>query len=187
MDPEQNPSSHSPVDTQKSDYAKSALSPKNIIIYLIAAVLVYGGIYYFFVSKKGGSSEQTTLQQSSNIGQQPASTSGAEAGSQLVFELKAQNNSQEDGLAIFSEENGQTKVEVSVVSTSTEPQPAHIHVGSCPNPGAVKWPLTSVVKGSSLTTIGVPLTEIKKMLPLAVNVHKSESGLTTYVSCGDIK
>src|SRR5690348_7290870 len=58
--------------------------------------------------------------------------------------LKAQNGSKQEGVATLQEVDGKVKVMIAVTSLGTAPQPAHIHVGACPNPGAVKYPLTSV-------------------------------------------
>lgn len=70
---------------------------------------------------------------------------------------------------------------------STVPQPAHIHIGSCPSPGAVKYPLTSVDKGASQTEIpNLTLDELLTQGPLAINVHKSATEASVYVACGNI-
>ncbi|MDO8620623.1 MAG: cupredoxin domain-containing protein [bacterium] len=66
-------------------------------------------------------------------------------------------------------------------------QPAHIHLGSCPTPGAVKYPLTSVDKGASQTDIpNLTIEQLLSELPLAINVHKSATDLKNYIACGDI-
>ena len=84
--------------------------------------------------------------------------------------------------------SNQTKV---VIELSGEPadavEPAHIHVGSCPAPGAVKYPLSDVVSGTSETTVAVAMGELFSGEELAVNVHKSASEIASYVSCGDVK
>lgn len=65
--------------------------------------------------------------------------------------------------------------------------PAHIHLGSCPTPGAVKYPLNPVVNGKSKTVIDVSVAELVKGLPLAVNLHKSATELATSVACGNLE
>jgi hypothetical protein len=65
-------------------------------------------------------------------------------------------------------------------------QPAHIHEGACPAPGAVKFPLTNVVDGKSTTTLDVKLADLLKG-GLAINVHKSAAEAAKYVACGDLK
>jgi len=62
-------------------------------------------------------------------------------------------------------------------------------MGACPGVGAVKYPLTSIVNGASTTVLSVTLDQLKKELPLAINVHKSATEVSTYTACGplDIK
>jgi hypothetical protein len=68
------------------------------------------------------------------------------------------------------------------------PQPAHIHVGSCPTPGAVKYPLTNVVNGKSVTMLNVSMKELLASSDkLAINVHKSAAEVTNYTACGDLQ
>lgn len=65
-------------------------------------------------------------------------------------------------------------------------EPAHIHIGECPNPGAVKYNLTSVVNRTSTTTINATIAQLKAMGKLVVNVHKSSTEISQYVACGDL-
>ncbi len=102
--------------------------------------------------------------------------------------LDTQNKSGEYGSAMLQEVNGKVVVTLNIVGyPKGVPQPAHIHVGSCPNPGAVKYPLTSVLNGQSVTTIDTTLAVLKAMGKLAINVHKSVSESSVYYSCGDLK
>lgn len=106
----------------------------------------------------------------------------------LVIPLKAQNNSGQDGQALIEDAGGKAKVTVKLAKAPTNiDQPAHIHIGACPNPGAVKYPLTNVKNGNSVTQLEISVDEILKNLPFAVNVHKSTAEVKTYVSCGDVK
>jgi hypothetical protein len=104
--------------------------------------------------------------------------------------LQAQNNSGQSGTAVLTELNGSS---VRVVlnmqgGTFTQPQPAHIHSGACPNPGAVQYPLTNVVNGTSETTLNVSMdTLMQSADQLAVNVHKSTAEASVYTACGNIK
>src|SRR3989344_3385926 len=110
----------------------------------------------------------------------------------MTVELKALNNSGESGKAVLTAVSDfQTKVEITVTGQPTDAtadlsQPAHIHSGSCPTPGAVKWPLPSVVYGSSSATIDVSLGFLKSSLPLAINIHKSAAEAGVYMACGDL-
>lgn len=101
--------------------------------------------------------------------------------------MSAQNDSNQNGKATLTDLNGKTKVVVEIGSgLAGVAQPAHIHIGSCPAPGAVKYPLQNVVNGRSETMLDVALLKLGDELPLAINVHKSASEVSTYVSCGDL-
>lgn len=165
--------------TSGSGYGSNIFSLRNIIIYLILAVLIYGAIYFLF--KKSYNKPVVTAPAS----EVPVATQSA--ANQLVVTLKAENNSGEDGIAILSEEDGKVKVLVTLASAVKDPQPAHIHEGACPDVGAIKWPLTNVVNGSSETTIDATMADVTAAGPLAINVHKSALDAKTYVSCGEVK
>jgi hypothetical protein len=104
----------------------------------------------------------------------------------VTVQLAAQNGSGESGTATLTAEGEMTRVEVDVSNGTSAPQPAHIHEGSCadldPTP---KYPLQNVVDGMSTSTVDASLDKLKSEA-YAINVHKSESDLQTYVSCGDI-
>lgn len=105
----------------------------------------------------------------------------------VTTKLDMQNGSYETGTATLQEVNGKVVVTLALIGyTKGVSQPAHIHVGSCPNPGAVKYPLTSVVDGQSVTTIDTTLAALKSMGKLAINVHKSIAQSNVYYSCGDL-
>jgi hypothetical protein len=108
-------------------------------------------------------------------------------GNLLTLEMGQQNSSGQDGKATLTDMgNGKVKVMLDLSNGTTEPQPAHIHKGSCanldPNP---LIPLSDVVNGKSETEIEVSMATLTS--GHAVNVHKSAADLATYVSCGDIK
>lgn len=105
----------------------------------------------------------------------------------ITVPLLSQNNSGQDGQATLTETNGTLLVEISLTNAPQgTPQPAHIHLGACPNPGTVQYPLTSLVNGSSKTELTVKLDDLQNQLPLAVNVHKSGAEAGVYVACGDV-
>ncbi|MEO8581356.1 MAG: hypothetical protein ABI425_02115 [Patescibacteria group bacterium] len=106
----------------------------------------------------------------------------------MTVTLGEQNKSGQKGLATLEERDGKVVVTIMQTGTaSTVAQPAHIHMGSCPTPGAVKFPLTDVVNGKSVTTVDTTIADLKKMMPIAINVHKSAAESKMYTSCGDIK
>jgi hypothetical protein len=80
-----------------------------------------------------------------------------------------------------------TRVEITLKGAPKgTPQPAHIHEGTCaklnPQP---KYGLENVVDGKSTTEVPVGLEKLTAG-GLAVNVHKSEKDIKTYVACGNI-
>ncbi len=102
--------------------------------------------------------------------------------------LDAQNGSGESGTVTFNEANGKTTVVINVKNAPKGvSQPAHIHLGMCPNPGAIKYPLNSVINGQSTTILDATLTDLKAQEPLAINVHKSATQSKVYTSCADLK
>lgn len=112
----------------------------------------------------------------------------AEGEGRVSASLSEQNDSNESGTITLTEEDGKTKV---VLTVSGQPsgvaQPAHIHAGTCASIGAVVYPLTLVVNGRSETLLSVPLdTVLSAATDLSVNVHMSELELGKYVACADI-
>lgn len=105
----------------------------------------------------------------------------------VTIDLDEQNSSDESGEATLTDVGGQTRVEITLDGASaTSSQPAHIHIGSCPNPGAIKYPLVNVVNGRSETMLNISLAALLKQMPLAVNVHKSVAQSNIYVACGNL-
>ena len=64
-------------------------------------------------------------------------------------------------------------------------QPIHIHEGSCPDVGAVAFPLQDVLAGKSGTVLDLPIDDLRTG-DFAINVHQSADEAGVYVSCGDI-
>lgn len=94
----------------------------------------------------------------------------------------------QSGTAVFQGDGDKTKVTVSMIGKAfTSPQPSHIHVGKCPNPGVVKYPLNNVVNGKAETVLSVSIEDLFADLPLAVNVHESAEKASVYTACGDLK
>ena len=65
------------------------------------------------------------------------------------------------------------------------PQPVHIHEGSCPNVGAVKFPLTDIVDGRSTTVVNALIRDLLAG-NLSINAHKSQAEIGVYTACGNI-
>lgn len=169
--------------SEKNGYGKRPLW-QWVVIYLIIGIILYGAVYYLFLAKKGGYNSSNPSYTSPTV--TPSFTPEAMM-TPVSVTLDAQNNSGESGTAILKEGNGQTTVTINLTGfTKDVLQPAHIHAGSCPGVDTVKYPLTNVVNGQSVTTISATLPELKQQLPLAINVHKSQAAIGTYTSCGQL-
>lgn len=153
---------------------------RNLLIGVIAlAVLGFLGLSFF--GDDGG--VQNPLA-SPEI--QPAQTALPEASGEMTVTLQELNNSGQSGRAKLREEDGQVVITLDLSKPSQVEQPAHIHVGSCPEPGAIRYPLSNVVNGKSETTISTTLEQLKAQGELAINVHESPEKLETYTACGDL-
>jgi len=160
-----------------------------VLIYLVVGGIIYALIYYFYLSKKGG--YNYNYNQSATVyPSQPAATSAPTETvmtKEMTVVLDAENNSGESGTATLKEENGKVTATVNLTGYQKGVmQPAHLHVGSCPGVGEVKYPLNSVVNGTSATILPVTLEQLKKDLPLALNVHKSKTEISVYTACGEL-
>ena len=112
-------------------------------------------------------------------------SAAATAQQPLTINLSEQNGSGINGTAVLTPMGNQTRVVVNVRGPATGPLPAHIHVGQCPNPGAVVAPLTSIQNGTSETTVNMTIDQMRAARH-AVNLHKSPQEASVYVSCGDL-
>jgi uncharacterized lipoprotein YajG len=102
--------------------------------------------------------------------------------------LVSQNDSGQDGEATLSEVDSETtRVVLEVENPSVEPQPAHIHRGSCENlDPEPAYGLENVVDGKSTTEVNVAVEDLVDK-GFAINVHKSADEVQVYVACGDIE
>lgn len=106
---------------------------------------------------------------------------------QMLFTIDAQNGSGISGKALLVEQEGKTKVMLNLNGTTQgQAYPAHIHLGACPTPGDVKWSLASLADGKSVTLVDASFDAVVAAMPLAINVHKSASEISTYVACGGL-
>lgn len=154
-----------------------------VIIVFVALVVALGGSGVY-VARKGFLKKKDADKAREETKMPP----GMMMKTPVTVALSAQNNSGESGEALLEDLNGKTKVSIRLSGAlAGAQQPAHIHAGACPTPGAVKYPLSLVKNGNSETMLEVSLENLLKELPLAVNVHKSATEASVYVSCGDIK
>ncbi len=102
--------------------------------------------------------------------------------------LNAENASGQNGTAtITSMSDNEIKVVIDLSNGSAEPQPVHIHKGSCANlDPKPAYPLTNLVNGKSETMVPVGMAEFQ-IGGYAINAHKSATEASVYVACGDIQ
>lgn len=147
------------------------------IIVAIAVIIVVGGFLFLSTGQTPSPTSTPT----------PIQATATPVAMEKNILLSEQNKSGVSGSAVLREENGKVNVTLNLTGgPKTTPQPAHIHVGACPDVGAVKYPLTNVVDGQSITTLDVTLAQLNNELPLAINVHKSAAQITVYTACGDL-
>jgi hypothetical protein len=117
-----------------------------------------------------------------------AFTAGIAFAHDTTITLTQENNSGQNGTAVFSDlQNGTTRVTIDISGGSEVPQPAHIHAGQCGptlNP-APAYPLSNVINGKSETVINVDLHDLTGGT-FALNVHKSAAETSVYVACGNV-
>lgn len=157
-----------------------------LIAIIIIAVLVLGG--GAAVIKNKNAAKKAEREKNALSAEPDNKMMNGNVPSAIQVKFTEQNGSGVSGQAVLTQ-IGTSTVKV-IVNTTGKPsgiaQPAHIHVGSCPNPGAVKYPLTSIDRGASQTEIQTTLSALLTELPLAINVHKSAAETGTLVACGDI-
>jgi hypothetical protein len=110
-----------------------------------------------------------------------------EALPEIAVDLAEQNGSGQSGTATFSvNDDGTLHVSIELSPPGAEPQPAHIHEGTCadlnPEPA---YALEDVADGRSETDVDVSLDDLA-LMSYAVNVHESAAQADVYVACGDI-
>lgn len=156
----------------------------NRVWYAVGIIVVAVALGLFYNSYRSSLIVQPSPQAQATA--QPTAT--PQAIKEALVELAEISASSESGTAKISEVDGKVKVAVELNGApATTPQPAHIHVGTCPGVGDVKYPLTNVVNGKSETVLETTFDALMAELPLALNVHKSTPLIKTYVSCGDLK
>lgn len=148
------------------------------VVGIVAVVVLLGLAAFYFGSPSGPGNVNTE------------NTGGNMMRKSLTVKLDPVNNSGRSGTAVLTEEGGKIRATISLKNESAaaavDSYPAHIHTGICPTPGGIKYMLPPVVNGTSETMVDISLDDLLKQLPLAINVHKSQSDLKTYVACGNI-
>lgn len=156
---------------------------KASLLWIIVIGLILVGGYVLFSRPETISAPSSTPETGQTTTASP-SPLGA-----VTVKLAEQGGSGQSGTARLEEDaDGKLVVTLALSGGSfPSPQPAHIHVGACPNPGAVKYPLTNVVGGASVTTLDTTWAELEAMGgALAVNVHKSAAESKVYTACGNL-
>lgn len=100
--------------------------------------------------------------------------------------LQAPIGDHQTGWATLTETVDGLHVELEIAPSAPVAQPAHIHIGTCDQMGAVEYPLENVIAGHSVTEIdGVTIEDIAAG-GHAINVHLSFADFKTFTACGNI-
>jgi hypothetical protein len=114
----------------------------------------------------------------------PTSPPTQAPGRSRVVQLATQNNSGQSGTATITELGSQTRVVLSLSGgTFPNPQPAHIHSGTCLNPGGIIYGLTNVTGGQSTTLVNATYDQVNAAFGI-LNIHKSVAESGVYTACG---
>jgi hypothetical protein len=134
----------------------------------------------------GGDNEGSAAEQVSSV----IETATEAVPESIEVELAEVNASGQSGTATLTPNgDGTLDVMIDLSPESDEPQPAHIHEGSCPDVGDVVAPLNDVVDGTSTSeNVAFSLDDLTSTESpgFAINVHKSAAAIEDYVACGDI-
>lgn len=103
----------------------------------------------------------------------------------VVVSMGPGRNGSQTGAAILTGRGDQTEVVMDIQpGPSGIQQPAFIHEAPCPNVGAVRFPLNSVINGKSTTLLSIQLRELLNG-QYAINVHQGPGvDINLYISCG---
>jgi len=112
----------------------------------------------------------------------------AKEGDTVTVTMGPGRDASQTGTATLTDMGSQTQVVLNIQPGPTGiEQPVHIHAGSCPGVGAVAFPLTNVVNGTSTTVVDATLDSLRTG-GYSINAHQdgTQAGLGVYVSCGAI-
>lgn len=164
--------------------------------FIIGAVVIVAavGIYFFMNGPKEGDpafeKKEAAMMQDDAKGAVMMKDEGKMMEGKMMsmkISLATVGNSGVKGEVTLTPKGQKTEVSMMLVGATPDAHPAHIHEGACPMLGAVKYPLSPVVAGKSVTLVDVSIDQLWKMLPLGINAHKSPTELKTYLVCGDLK
>ena len=112
---------------------------------------------------------------------------GGGGASEVTLDLVEQNASGQSGTVTLSKQGDQTQVVIESFSPfGRDPQPAHIHKGTCANlDPAPAYALPNLVDGVAGDTVAVSLDELLEG-EYAVNIHRSVEQADVYTACADI-
>lgn len=162
-------------------FCNNKLMSKIWIIVIILVIVIAAGTFYFMNNQSVAPGTETIIKKTNTV------TTSYKNVTERTISIKEQNGSGESGSAVLSEKDGKVTVTLDMTGTPLDvPQPAHIHAGSCPDVGAVSYPLTNVVNGKSVTVLDTTFAKLDAKEPMAVNVHKSAAESKVYVSCGNL-
>lgn len=152
------------------------------LLWIVLGVVVLGTLAFMLLR---GAEEPVDTEESGDMDQTEEMEGMEETQTRNVV-LSAQNNSGQSGSVLLEDlGDGTTRVTVSATAVYDNPQPAHIHSGTCEDLGGVEYPLENVVDGASETVVEVSLDELTEGT-FAVNLHRSAEQVSLYTSCGDI-
>ena len=105
----------------------------------------------------------------------------------VKFTLHPQNHSGETGDVTMTQDGANIVVVVTTTNAPADAQPVHIHTGTCDTLNEKPlYPLTTLQKGTSTTTLkNMTLAQLETG-GFAINVHHSTSDVKTYYACGNI-
>jgi hypothetical protein len=159
----------------------------NKVVLAVLALVVVGALGYILYMNMSNRNAAPSPSPQALMSEEPVPTPEAME-DKITVNLDQQNKSGVSGTATLFEEDGKLRVSLNIAGAPKgSVQPAHIHLGKCPKPGAIKYPLTSAKDGVSESTISASLKDIKEATQsMAINVHKSTKEVSVYVACGDI-
>lgn len=104
-------------------------------------------------------------------------------GASITLTFQPGRDGVQPGTVTLTDQGNQTQVTIRVQARAAGvAQPAHIHEGACPGVGAVRFPLSSVVDGVSVSTVNTRLADILNG-GYSINIHESVQQASRYTAC----